>query len=138
MGTWIVKKFVRANGSCPIDEWFGSKKLTAKDRGAVDGVILAIEATATNALFPPEKFKKYKGTDLYEVKAKGPGKQLRPLAEKDGKKHEIVLLWGSIEKDDKLDGGDVGKAQNLAAEWKAGNGSVKDYWEDQDDLETPI
>jgi hypothetical protein len=129
MATWTVRKYVKANGRCPIDEWRESKKLTAKDRGAIDGVILAIEATATNALFPPEKFKKYHGTELYEVKAKGPGKQLRPLAEKDAN-GEIVLFWGSIEKDGELEGGDVAKAQNLAKDWKDGKGSVKDYWED--------
>jgi hypothetical protein len=87
----------------------------------------AIEAVS--AMFPPEKVKKYRGTDLYEIKAKGPGKQLRPLAYMDAPNKRLIFLWGSIEKDDSLGSGDVMKAENLAADWKAGTGSVKDYWE---------
>jgi hypothetical protein len=112
-----------------MDDWLESKAITAKDKAAIDSVIEAVE-TVTGGLFPPEKVKKYKGTDLYEVKAKGPGKQLRPLAHMDGKNKQLILLCGAIEKDDELDSGDVKTAENLAQDWKDNKGSVKDYWED--------
>jgi len=128
MATWSVVKYVKPNGRCPIDDWVASKKVTAKDCAQLDTVIQAIESTVGR--FPPEKVKKYHGTELYEVKAKGPGKQLRPLAHMDGAKKRLVLLGGAIEKDGSLDSGDVETAKNLAADWKAGIGSVKDYWED--------
>ena len=128
MGTWSVAKYLKPNDRCPVDEWLASKKVTAKDRAQLDTVIQAIEATAGR--FPPEKVKKYHGTDLYEVKAKGPGKQLRPLAHMDGPNKRLILLSGAIEKGGSLDSGDVATAENLAADWKAGRGSVKGYWED--------
>ena len=129
MATWTFKKYVKTNGRCPIDDWLASKKVTVKDRAKLDTVIEAVEATGLDALFPPEKVKKYKTTDLHEVKATGPGrKQLRPLSVVDRDNGQIVLLCGAIEKDDSLD--EIETAQNLAAAWKAGEGSVKDYWED--------
>jgi hypothetical protein len=96
----------------------------------MDGLIQAIELTNTNAMFPPEKVKKYHGTELHELKVRAPGKQLRPLAQVDGSNKQLILFWGSIEKDGSLDGGDVTKAENLAADWKARRGILRGYWED--------
>jgi len=131
-----VKKFVKPNGRCPIDDWLGSKAITAKDQAALDTVVQAIESVSAG-MFPPEKVKKYQTTTLYEVKARASGKQLRPFADKDDANKQIVLLCGAVEKDGKIDGGDITTGENLAKIWRSGNGSVKDYWEDPDDLETP-
>lgn len=130
MAKWSVKKFVKVGGRCPIDEWLQSKKVTAGDRGSLDAVVQALEATGTNAMFPPEKLKKYKTTDLYEVKVRAPGgKQLRPLAAVDDIKKEVVLLCGAIKQNATIDNS-IEQGTNLFKAWKANNGSVKSYWED--------
>lgn len=130
MANWTVKKFVKAGGRCPIDDWLASKKVTSDDQAKLDTVIQALEGTGTNAMFPPEKLKKYKTTDLYEVKATGPGrKQLRPLAALDDDKKEVVLLCGAIKQNATIDNA-IEQATNLLEAWKANNGSVKGYWED--------
>lgn len=129
MATWTVKKFVKPNNRCPVDDWLASKKVTRGDRGALDAVIQAIEGTGTKARFPPEKVKKYKTTDLYEVKARAPGKkQLRPLAVLDLEKNEVVLLCGAIKQSGSIDEF-IEQATNLAEAWKSHEGTVKDYWE---------
>lgn len=125
MATWKVQKFVTAAGKCPVQKWLAG--LSDTDLANVDTTVEAIEAAET---IPPETVKKYKGFDFYEVKIPSDKKALRPFAVKNGQRREVILLSGAIKKGGKIPPGDEMAARNLAKKWKAGEGSVKDYWED--------
>ena len=119
---WQVRKFIKKNGRCPFDKWMAG--LTAQDRAAVDDKIDAIQSTD---VIPPETVKLYKTTALHEIKIRARDrKQLRPLCERDDQKKIITIFYGGIEKD-KIPKGDIETAENLMAEYKAGEGSVADY-----------
>lgn len=126
MAGWTVKKYVKPNGRCPIDEWLNSNAVTLADEAALDSAILALESHK-GAIHPPEKFKKLEG-DIYEVKATAPGKALRPLATKVGDKKQIILLLGIVKKGGVYPRGDLKAAKGLAKQFAEGKGSVKEYW----------
>ena len=126
MGTWTVLRYFRSTDDCPFEKWKQSTALTAKDRARIDSKVSTIEQLEK---LPPETFKKYKTTDLYELKVRGDKKQLRPLcAPPNGK--VILILCGSIEKGSKLPHGDLDKAENLVKLHKNGVGFVRRYYED--------
>ena len=119
---WQVRKYVKGNEKCPFDKWMSG--LTAQDRAAVDAKIEAIQSTN---VIPPETVKLYKTTALHEIKVRSRDKkQLRPLCERDDQARTITIFYGGIEKD-KIPKGDIETAENLMAEYKAGEGSVADY-----------
>ena len=120
---WKVRKFVKENGKCPFDKWRDG--LTAIDQATLDDAVLALEATD---IIGPETVKKYLTTDLYEFKIKGDKKQLRPLVERDNAKKVITILCGSVKKG-AIPKGDLQTAKNLLVSHLAGEGSVRDYWE---------
>lgn len=97
-----------------------------KDRAKIDKAVEAIEAWSGNPL-PPEKLKKYLGTELHEMKVKGDRKQLRPLCFVDG--DEVIILCGAIEKT-KIPRGDITTASNLLEKFRNGDGYVRSYYED--------
>ncbi len=121
-------KYVQATGRCPLDKWKDAKALTDNDRAAMDAKVDTIEQISAVNL-PPELLKKYKTTELYELKISGDKKKLRPLAIQE-KGQVIILLCGAIEKGSKIPKGDLERAQNLADDYKRGIGYVKSYYED--------
>ena len=127
MGTWRVSKYVKRNGRCPLDDWLGSNAITEKDVAALDAKIAVIETVSGQ--LPPETVKKYKGSDVKELKVRGDKKQLRPLCIIVPEKH-LVVLCGAVEKGGKIPRGDLQKASGLAAALERGEGHVEDYFED--------
>lgn len=126
MVAWVVKKYIRENGRCPLDKWLDSNAITKNDQAAFDARIELIEQVGGPEL-PPEVVKKY--TDnLCELKIRGDKKQLRPLCIKEGK--SVIIFCGALEKDSKIPEGDIETAENLLKEYRSGKGSVKIYNED--------
>lgn len=74
----------------------------------------------------PNTVEKYTGTQLYELKAKGDNKQLRPFGIMQPNL-TFVLLSGAIEKGGTIPKSDINKAEALRNEFLKGKGSVKDY-----------
>lgn len=135
MANWSVWIFVRGSRRCPFDKWRDSNAVTKRDEAALDARVQTIESWS-GPLLPPEFVKDYQGS-LKELKTRGNKKQLRPLCIVDGGK-KIIVLCGAIEKDGDIPDGDVETADNLRTEYFNGKGSIKRYFEDQDDLEKII
>lgn len=128
MANWVVMKYVKANGRCPVDDWRSSKRLTEIDRAAIDAFVDDLEAVQAGRQ-PPEKLKRYKGTsNLYEMKIRGDRKQLRPLCIVDDETR-VIMLIGTVKKSQILSG-EVESAEKLAERWSSGNGTAKPYRED--------
>lgn len=130
MSTWRVFKYVTEDGKCPIDKWLESRSLTDKDRAKLEAKISKLETTA---VIPPDTVKKYKTTDLYELKVRGDNKQLRPLCIKDNDK-KIILLCGVIKKG-QISKNDLSKAEKIKTNYERGKGYAHPYYEDEEDLE---
>ena len=133
MPNWTVWIFAKESGKAPFEKWRDSKKLTGKDRAALDAKVLTVEAHLGPRL-PPETLKEYQTTNLKEFKVKGDKKQLRPLCIVDEEKC-VIILCGAIEKDGSIPSGDIETAENLRKDYLGGGGAIKRYFEDQDDLE---
>ena len=124
MPTWIVQKYVTANGKCPIDKWLSA--LTAKDKIRLR---TAVENMERVEKLPPRTIEKYKTTETFQMKVKGDNKQLRPFGvQTPGNK--FVLLSGGIEKGGAIPQPDIDRAERLRKEFENGKGSVKGYFED--------
>lgn len=114
---------MRENGKCPIDKWLDSNIITTKDRAAFDAQVDSTERIEGDQL-PPERVKRYQGTNLEEFKVSGDKKKLRPLCIRQGK--TIILLAGAIEKGSKIPKGDIETAENLLAELNSSKGKLDD------------
>lgn len=136
MPNWSVWIFEKEQGRCPFDKWKNSNALTTKDRAALDTKVLTVEAWS-GPLLPQETLKDYQGTNLKELKVRGDKKQLRPLCVVD-KEKKIIVLCGAIEKDSTIPNGDIKSGENLRSEYLSGNGTIRRYFEDQDDLEEVV
>jgi len=130
MAGWKIYKYVTEKGNCPIDDWYGSKALTAQDRAALDNRVDKIENDVDGPKLPPEWVKKYKNTQFYEFKVPSAGKALRPLCIKI-QDQGIILMCGVVKKD-KIKKGDLKKAANLIADYNEDKGYAKPYNEEDE------
>ena len=128
MSNWTVWVFRKESGRVPLEKWKVSKKLTDKDKAALDYRVTMIESWSGPQL-PPEVLKDYRTTDLKEMKVRGDKKQLRPLCVVDDTRR-IVILCGAIEKDKKIPDGDIETGENLREEWLSERGTIERYFKD--------
>lgn len=127
MAGWMVLKYVKPNGRCPMDEWLADKSVTKADRVRLDQKVDAVESIEDR--LPGDWVKPYKTTRFYELKVRAAGKQLRPLCWVERDKR-IILLCGAIEKGGKIPKGILETADNLLEGYLTRIGNVKPYYED--------
>lgn len=127
MPAWMVLKYVKPNGRCPIDEWLAGRSVTRADRIRLDQKVEAIEGF--DGQLPGDWVKPYRTTRFFELKVRAEGKQLRPPCWVESG-WRIILLCGAIEKGGKIPKGDLETADNLLANYLKGIGNVKPYLED--------
>lgn len=119
MAQLTIKKYVKADESCPFQEWYDG--LGAKDRAAVSSKISMIEQIDGNV---SENYLKKLGGDIWEIRAKGTTWH-RPLCVM--RKGDLIILLGVSKKAKKVKKAELQTAERLAKELNDGQGKTK-YW----------
>lgn len=117
--------YVEDDKNCPFeDEWRASKGITAKDKAKIDAKFANIESIDDE--LPTKWWSRYKSSNgLWELRVTGQGhKMLRPLGIRQGPR-ELLFFFGSVEKGNSLDSGDLKRAESLKADYENGKGKKK-------------
>ncbi len=125
MARWKVKLYVDKSGRCPFeDDWLVSQAITVKDKAKIDARLESIESIDVD--LPPKWWTRYRSSDgLWELRVTSLGKKmLRPLGIRSGTR-ELLLFYGSVEKNNQLDRTDLKKAERLKSARENGKGTTK-------------
>lgn len=122
MAFWKVKKFKRADGSCPVDSHLASSQVSPSDRKGIDSRLRIIMQLERVDVMHVEN---YVSTALQRYK---PNNQHRFFCIKDDDKREIILLNGFMKKSTKKYPNDkIKEAEKLKEEFEQGLGNAPDY-----------